>query len=69
MTKIIDQNTVSVAIVENNAYWVHNNTIYKAPIEGNGRIETESAKKVDVFSLSDKETKKLLSILDLIKER
>lgn len=69
MTKIIDKNTVSVAIVEDSAYWVHNNNIYRAPVEDTGRIDTDNATKIDVFSLSDKDTKKLLSILDSIKER
>ena len=58
-----------IAIVDKNAYWVHNNTFYVAEINDLGEIDTDNAKKIDVFSLSNKEAKNLLKILDSLTER
>jgi hypothetical protein len=69
MEQIFDKNSISVAIVENKAYWVHNNTIYRADIDTLGEIDTDNAKPIDVFSLSKKETKQLLKILDSLSEK
>ena len=68
MDKIFSSQSINVAIVNNNAYWVHENIFYVANIDQDGRIETENAEPVDVFSLSEKETKNLLKILDSLKE-
>jgi hypothetical protein len=68
MQKIIDKNTVKVVFANDIAYWVMENRLYYAPVKGDGNIDTESAKIVDTFSLSEKEAKSLLEILDSIKE-
>jgi hypothetical protein len=44
------------------------NRLYYAPVKGDGNIDVKSAKIVDTFSLSEKEAKSLLEILDSIKE-
>ncbi len=69
MKKILDITSVSVAIVNNKAYWVHNNIFYSASIDSSGEIDTDNAKPVDPFSMSEKETKKLLKILDSLSEK
>jgi hypothetical protein len=66
LCKILDEGTVRVAIQDNNAYWVVDNILYTANINKDGRILNEEAKRVDVFDLSEKEVKNLLSIIDTI---
>lgn len=67
--KIIDKQSVNVAIVDNKAYWVYNNTFYSADVNINGQIDADNAIPVDVFSASKKEASKLLKILDSLKEK
>jgi hypothetical protein len=67
--KIIDKQSVSVAIVNNKAYWVFDNTFYSASIKTDGEIDTDNALPVDVFSASKKEAVSLLKILDSLKEK
>jgi len=66
--KLMDKDTTRVVVHENSAYWVYENAVYKAEISIDGRINVADASKIDVFSLSNKETEKLLSILDSISE-
>lgn len=65
--KLLDKQSVNVAIVNNKAYWVFENTFYMANVS-NGQIDTENAIPVDVFSASKKEAVDLLKILDSLKE-
>ncbi len=69
MYKLLNKNSINVAIVNKNAYWVHNNTFYVAKVDEFGEVDTDNAKQIDVFSLSNRETKNLLKILDSLKER
>ena len=68
MTKLIYSRSINVAIVENNAYWVYDNIFYTAKIDSAGIIDTQNATPIDVFSLSENETKNLLKILDSLSE-
>ena len=68
MEKILGKEIVNIAIVDQNAYWVYNNTFYTAEIDNDGMIDTDNAKPVDVFSLSKNQTNKLLKILDSLKD-
>jgi hypothetical protein len=69
MKNLIDKDSVNVAIVNDKAYWVHNNTFYTAVIMENGEIDADNATPVDVFTASKKEAKNLLKILDSLKEK
>lgn len=69
MEQLIEKSTIKVVIENNRAYWVHDNSIYEAKVTEDGRIDAENAEKIDVFSLSKKETDRLMSILDSISER
>lgn len=69
MEQIIDRQSVSVAVVNNKAYWVFDNTFYSANIKTDGEIDTDNALPVDVFSVSKKEAVNLLKILDSLKEK
>lgn len=61
--KIRKQNTVSVAIVEDRAFWVKNNKFYTSNIV-DGYIDDVNASEIDAHSLSDNEINLLLEILD-----
>jgi hypothetical protein len=69
MQKILQENSVSVAIINNKAYWVRDNTFYTAKINEVGMIDTDNAEAIDVFSLTEREMKNLLNILDSITEK
>jgi hypothetical protein len=66
MQKAIDKIMIRVAVYDDNAYWISNNVLYRASVDSNGDIHNEEASEVDVFSMSDKEVKKLLNIIDSI---
>lgn len=66
MQKAIEKVIIKVAIYDNNAYWVVNNTIYKASIDDYGNIDDTEAATIDVFDLSEKEVNNLLAIIDSI---
>jgi hypothetical protein len=66
LTKVLDEETVRVAIQDNSAYWVVDNILYKCNINEEGRIDNENAERVDVFNLSEKEVSNLISIIDSI---
>ena len=55
------------AIVNDKAYWVKNNNVYESVVRSNGTIDIKNAKTIDVFSLSEKEMKSLLKIIDSLK--
>jgi hypothetical protein len=66
MQKAIEKIIIRVAIYENNAYWVVNNTVYKATVDDHGQIDDTDAITVNVFDLSEKEVDNLLAIIDSI---
>jgi hypothetical protein len=55
------------AIVNDKAYWVKNNNVYESVVRSDGTIDIKNAKAIDVFSLSEKEMKSLLKIIDSLK--
>ena len=58
---------ISVAYVEDKAYWVFNNTFYQADII-DGEIDKESSQPIDPFQMSSKDIMKMLFILDNLTE-
>ena len=68
MQKILSENTVRVAIANGKAYWVKDNQIFTSGVDKEGHIDIENARIIDVFSLSEKETKSLLKIIDNLSE-
>jgi hypothetical protein len=68
MQQLLNKMNIRVAVVDDNAYWVYENMLYCAPIDKDGSINMKDAEKVDVFSLSEKEAKELLNILDSISD-
>lgn len=63
LQKIRNKNTIRVAIVNDKAYFVHENTFYTAKMV-NGEVDRSSASPINAFDMSKKEMKLLLSILD-----
>lgn len=59
------RNTIKVAIVGSKAYWVENNTFYETDVVG-GQIDRPSAKPIDASSLSSKQIRMLMTVLDNI---
>jgi hypothetical protein len=63
LNKYKEDKMVKVIIIQDKAYWVSNNKFYIADaVEGNPIQET--AKELDTQTMSDKEVKKMLFILD-----
>jgi hypothetical protein len=50
--------------MNNKAYWIRNNTVFSSKLDEEGNVDISNAEKVDVFSLSEKEMKSLMSIID-----
>ena len=64
MARVINETRVNIAIMNNKAYWIRNNTVFSSKLDEEGNVDIENAEKVDVFSLSEKEMKSLMSIID-----
>ena len=62
-----DSDFVSVAIVDDKAYWIFENTFYEAEII-DGEIDRESSKPVNVFELSNQDVNRMLYIIDNLNE-
>ena len=64
--KHIENNSVKVMIIENNAYWVHNNMFYVADTI-DGSVDSETVRPVDTNNMSKRDIDKMLFILDSLK--
>lgn len=62
-----DEELVSVAVIEDKAYWVVDNTFYVAEIV-DGEIDKTSSKPINAFEMSVKDINKMLFILDNLVE-
>lgn len=59
--------SISVAFIDDKAYWVLDNTFYQADII-DGEVDKESSRPVDVSNMSYKDMSKMLFILDHLNE-
>jgi hypothetical protein len=62
-----DDNFIKVAIVEDKAYWIIENTLYQANVV-DGDIIKEEAEPVDAFDMDFRDVNKLMNILDNIQD-
>lgn len=62
-----EKNTIKIAISEDKAYWVEDNAFFTADIV-DGYIDKDNAQQINSTSLSESEVKKMLKILDSLKE-
>jgi hypothetical protein len=61
-----EKETVRVAVYDEKAYWVYENVFYQSDITREPDFST--AEPVDTMTLNQKELKKLMNILDELKE-
>jgi hypothetical protein len=59
-------NTVRVLIIEDNAYWVHDNMFYMADTV-EGLVNPETVRPVDTNNMSNRDIDKMLFILDSLR--
>lgn len=62
-----DESTTKVIVVDNEAYWIKNNTFYRAPLI-NEKIDKDSAEKVDTTNMDKVQLDKMLFIVDKLTE-
>ena len=64
--KHLRSNTVKVLIIEDHAYWVHDNMFYVADtVEGS--VDPETVRPIDTNNMSNRDIDKMLFILDSLK--
>jgi hypothetical protein len=59
-------NTVKVLIIEDQAYWVHDNMFYMADT-AEGSVDPETVRPVDTNNMSKRDIDKMLFILDSLR--
>ena len=64
--KHVEKNTIKVMIVEDKAYWVHDNMFYVAEAL-NGSVNAETVQPIDTNNMSNRDIDKMLFILDSLK--
>jgi hypothetical protein len=64
--KHVRDNSVKVLIMEDSAYWVHNNMFYVADTV-DGAVDSETVRPVDTNNMSKRDIDKMLFILDSLK--
>jgi hypothetical protein len=58
---------IRVVIVDGKAYWIKENTFYTADVV-EGTVDKDSTKEVDTMTMSDVELKKMLVIVETLRE-
>jgi len=58
-----DDNYIKVAVLDDKAYWVFQNTLYEADVV-NDEVVKEEARPVDAFDMHFDQVKELMEILD-----
>jgi hypothetical protein len=66
-TNYQEESYTKVVISENKAYWIKENTFYMADVV-NGMVDKETTQQVDTMSMSDVELKKMLVIVETLRE-
>jgi hypothetical protein len=64
--KHVRNNTVRVLIIEDQAYWVHDNMFYVADTD-EGSVNPETVRPVDTNNMSKRDIDKMLFILDSLR--
>lgn len=64
--KHVLKNTVKVLIIEDQAYWVHDNMFYVADT-AEGSVDSETVRPVDTNNMSKRDIDKMLFILDSLR--
>jgi len=62
-----DDDFVSVAVIQDKAYWVVDNMFYQADVI-DGEIDKTSSRPINAFDMSYRDVTKMLFILDNLRE-
>lgn len=65
--KYQEESYIRVVVVENKAYWIKNNTFYTADVL-DGTVDKDSTKEVDTMAMGDVELKKMMMIVETLRE-
>jgi len=65
--KHLKNNSVRVLMIEDHAYWVHNNMFYVADTD-DALVNPETVRPVDTNNMSNRDIDKMLFILDSLKD-
>ena len=63
----LNRQYVKVVVLEDRAYWIHQNQLYTAHYE-DGEVDRMSAEQVDTFSMSPSELEKTKYVVDKLTE-
>jgi len=66
-TKHFDSRSIRILIVDGQAYWITNNTVFTADVI-DGEIEKETARQVDTMTMDKVQLKKMIFIVEKLKE-
>jgi hypothetical protein len=66
-TKDRKKRMIRIIMLDNNAYWINDNTFYIADIV-DGKIDNETKRIVDIYSMDDVQLKKIQFIVDKLTE-
>lgn len=66
-SKFYDSHQLRILYTNDNAYWIENNSVYKAKVENNLVIEN-SEEKLDILSMNDVELEEVMFIVEKLTE-
>ena len=65
--KYIEETHLKVVVSENKAYWIKGHQFFVADVV-NGSVDNESTKQVDTMKMNDVELKKMMLIVETLRE-
>ena len=65
--KHFDTRSVRILIIDSQAYWISNNTVFVADVI-NGEVEKETTREVDTMGMDKVQLKKMIFIVEKLKE-
>jgi hypothetical protein len=66
-TKHFDSISLRILIVDSQAYWIKNNSVFTADVI-NGEVEKDTAREVDTMAMDKVQLKKMIFIVEKLKE-
>jgi hypothetical protein len=65
--KDFDAKSTRILIIDNEAYWIKNNTVFVAEVI-DGEVEKETTREVDTMAMDKVQLKKMIFIVEKLKE-
>jgi len=65
--KDFDAKSTRILIIDNEAYWIKNNTVFMAEVI-DGEVEKETTREVDTMAMDKVQLKKMIFIVEKLKE-